>query len=53
MVANMVGTDNARRGGERLFSALQRRPLNKHLVYVIFDEVWAALFPEIATARTE
>lgn len=47
----MVGTENARRGGTRLFDVLQRRPLNKHLMYTIFDEVVAVLFPELAAAH--
>ena len=47
----MVGGDNARRGGIRLFDVLQRRPLNKHLMYTLLDELVSALFPELAAAR--
>ena len=51
LVANMVGSENARRGSMRLFDVLQRRPLNKHLMYTIFDEVVWALFPELAASQ--
>jgi sorting nexin-25 len=29
-----------------MFAVLQNRRLNQHLVYTVFDEVMAALFPE-------
>jgi hypothetical protein len=44
----MVGGDNARRGGTRLFDAFQSPRLNKHLVFTVFDEIVGALFPELA-----
>lgn len=43
----MVGRQNARRGARRLFSVLQNKRLNQDLVYTLFDEIIAALFPEL------
>ncbi|SRR6266550_817848 len=41
LAANMIGRSNARRGARRMFSVLQNRRLNQHLVYTILDEVSA------------
>ncbi|KAF9270672.1 hypothetical protein L218DRAFT_50386 [Marasmius fiardii PR-910] len=46
LAANMIGRSNARRGARRIFAVLQNRRLNQHIVYIIVDEVFAALFPE-------
>jgi len=46
LAANMIGRSNARRGARRMFSVMQNRRLNQHLVYTVLDEVFAALFPE-------
>ncbi|CAG8699267.1 5666_t:CDS:2, partial [Acaulospora colombiana] len=46
LAANMIGRSNARRGARRMFAVLQNRRLNQHLVYTVFDEIMAALFPE-------
>ncbi|CCA72604.1 related to intermediate filament protein MDM1 [Serendipita indica DSM 11827] len=46
LAANMIGRSNARRGARRMFAVLQNKRLNQHLVYTVFDEVIAALFPE-------
>ncbi|KAG0165252.1 Intermediate filament protein [Apophysomyces sp. BC1034] len=47
LIGNMVGRQNARRGARRLFTVLQNKRLNQDLVYTLFDEVVAALFPEL------
>ncbi|KAI3475140.1 hypothetical protein L1887_63501 [Cichorium endivia] len=39
LAANFVGRENARKGTRRVFSALQNKRLNKHLVYSLFDIV--------------
>ncbi|GAA5874051.1 hypothetical protein JCM1840_006129 [Sporobolomyces johnsonii] len=49
VAANLIGRHNARQGARRLFAALQNRRLNKHLIYSITDEIFAVLFPELAT----
>ncbi|KAG8995825.1 Intermediate filament protein [Tulasnella sp. 427] len=46
LAANMIGRSNARRGARRIFSVLQNKRLNQHIVYSVIDEVFAALFPE-------
>jgi len=46
LVASILGRSNARRGARRIFSILQNRRLNQHLLYTILDEVIQALFPE-------
>ncbi|KAJ8084518.1 tRNA (guanine-N(7)-)-methyltransferase (tRNA(m7G46)-methyltransferase) [Marasmius tenuissimus] len=46
LAANMIGRSNARRGARRIFAVLQNRRLNQHIVYIIVDEVFSALFPE-------
>lgn len=48
LAANMIGRSNARRGARRMFAVMQNRRLNQHIVYTIIDEVFEALFPEIA-----
>ena len=43
----MIGRSNARRGARRIFSVLQNRRLNQHIIYTIFDEVcifWSQVF---------
>ncbi|KAG8838227.1 Intermediate filament protein [Serendipita sp. 411] len=52
LAANMIGRSNARRGARRMFAVLQNRRLNQHLVYTVFDEIIAALFPEAVFAST-
>ncbi|KAG9013602.1 Intermediate filament protein [Tulasnella sp. JGI-2019a] len=47
LAANMIGRSNARRGAKRMFSVLQNRRLNQHIMYSILDDVIVALFPEI------
>ncbi|GAB1527358.1 tRNA (guanine-N(7)-)-methyltransferase (tRNA(m7G46)-methyltransferase) [Rhizoctonia solani] len=47
LVANMIGRSNARRGARRMFTVMQNRRLNQHIVYTIIDEVFQALFPEL------
>lgn len=47
LIGQMVGRQNARRGARRLFSVLQNKRLNQDLVYTLFDEIIAALFPEL------
>ncbi|KAG8875090.1 Intermediate filament protein [Tulasnella sp. 331] len=47
LAANMIGRSNARRGAKRMFSVLQNRRLNQHIMYSILDEIVAALFPEV------
>ncbi|KAL0951614.1 hypothetical protein HGRIS_008295 [Hohenbuehelia grisea] len=49
LAANMIGRSNARRGARRIFAVLQNRRLNQHIAYTVVDEVFAALFPELAT----
>lgn len=39
LAANMIGRSNARRGARRIFSVLQNRRLNQHLIYTAVDEV--------------
>jgi sorting nexin-25 len=39
LVASMLGRSNARRGARRIFSVLQNRRLNQHLLYTVLDEV--------------
>lgn len=39
LAANFVGRENARKGTRRVFSALQNKRLNKHLIYSLFDIV--------------
>ncbi|KAG8972070.1 Intermediate filament protein [Tulasnella sp. 425] len=46
LAANMIGRSNARRGARRIFTVLQNKRLNQHIVYSVIDEVFAALFPE-------
>ncbi|KDQ15633.1 hypothetical protein BOTBODRAFT_31525 [Botryobasidium botryosum FD-172 SS1] len=46
IAANMIGRSNARRGARRMFTVLQNRRLNQHIIYSVVDEVFAALFPE-------
>ncbi|KAH9486274.1 Sorting nexin-12 [Psilocybe cubensis] len=48
LAANMIGRTNARRGARRIFAVLQNRRLNQHIAYTIMDELFAALFPEVA-----
>ncbi|KAF5323375.1 hypothetical protein D9611_005598 [Ephemerocybe angulata] len=48
LAANVIGRSNARRGARRMFAVLQNRRLNQHIAYTIVDEVFAALFPEVA-----
>lgn len=45
--ASILGRSNARMATRRLFSMLQNRRLNKHLIYTILDEVIKTLFPEL------
>jgi len=52
LVASMLGRSNARRGARRIFSVLQNRRLNQHLLYTVLDEVINALFPEIRNEST-
>jgi len=47
LAANMIGRSNARRGARRIFTVLQNRRLNQHIAYIVMDELFAALFPEI------
>lgn len=46
LAANLVGRENARKGTRRVFTALQNKRLNKHLIYglldVVVEEVLAA-----------
>ncbi|KAJ1018956.1 hypothetical protein NDA16_004759 [Ustilago loliicola] len=46
LAANFVGRENARKGTRRVFTALQNKRLNKHLIYglldVVVEEVLAA-----------
>jgi len=49
IAANMIGRSNARRGARRMFTVLQNRRLNQHIIYSVVDEVFAALFPETVT----
>ncbi|KAF8346965.1 PhoX domain-containing protein [Amanita rubescens] len=51
LAANMIGRSNARRGARRMFSVLQNRRLNQHIVYTILDEVIIALFPEASEVQ--
>lgn len=37
LAANLVGRENARKGTRRVFSALQNKRLNKHLIYSLLD----------------
>ncbi|SPO26362.1 uncharacterized protein UTRI_03951 [Ustilago trichophora] len=39
LAANFVGRENARKGTRRVFSALQNKRLNKHLIYSLLDVV--------------
>ncbi|KAF6766716.1 PhoX domain-containing protein [Ephemerocybe angulata] len=48
LAANVIGRSNARRGARRMFAVLQNRRLNQHIAYTIVDEIFAALFPEVA-----
>ncbi|GAA6001982.1 hypothetical protein JCM10207_003023 [Rhodosporidiobolus poonsookiae] len=52
VAANLIGRHNARQGARRLFSVLQNRRLNKHLIYSVVDEVVAVLFPELKKRST-
>lgn len=44
---SMIGHENTRRGGVRLFDAFQSPLLNKHLMYTLFDEIILSIFPEL------
>ncbi|KAH7096141.1 PXA domain-containing protein [Auriculariales sp. MPI-PUGE-AT-0066] len=46
VAANMIGRSNARRGARRIFNVMQNRRLNQHIVYLVIDEVFSALFPD-------
>ncbi|GAA5850994.1 hypothetical protein JCM9279_005252 [Rhodotorula babjevae] len=52
VAANLIGQQNAKEGARTLFSVLQNRRLNKHLIYSVVDEVVAVLFPELQEQRT-
>ncbi|EPQ26901.1 uncharacterized protein PFL1_05536 [Pseudozyma flocculosa PF-1] len=39
LAANLIGRENARRGSRRVFTALQNKRLNKHLVYTVLEMV--------------
>ncbi|KAI8968665.1 PXA domain-containing protein [Pilobolus umbonatus] len=47
LLGNMVGRQNARKGARRLFTVLQNKRLNQHLLYTLLDELIYALFPEL------
>ena len=47
LVASMLGRSNARRGARRIFSILQNRRLNQHLLYTILDEVSTCLLTHL------
>jgi len=51
--SSMIGSENSRRGGVRLFDAFQSILLNKHLMYTLFDEFVGAMFPEIERLNIE
>ncbi|EST05067.1 Phox homologous domain protein [Kalmanozyma brasiliensis GHG001] len=52
LAANFVGRENARKGTRRVFSALQNKRLNKHLIYSLLDVVVDELLavPSVALA---
>jgi sorting nexin-25 len=39
LAGNMIGTSNAKRGARRIFTVLQNRRLNQHIVFTVLDEV--------------
>lgn len=43
----MVGRHNAKKGTMQFFDLFQCDKLNRHLLYVLLDELLTALFPEI------
>jgi len=47
IAASVLGRSNARRGARRIFSVLQNRRLNQHIIYTVLDEIIQVLFPEI------
>ena len=46
MIGNVVGRQNAKRGGLKWCATFQNRRLNQHLMYTIADELLNLLFPE-------
>ncbi|KZV88000.1 hypothetical protein EXIGLDRAFT_651692 [Exidia glandulosa HHB12029] len=46
IAANMIGRSNARKGARRIFNVMQNRRLNQHIIYLVIDEVFSALFPD-------
>ena len=48
LFGGMVGRHNAKRGAERLLWIFQNKRLNQQLLYMLFDELIASLFPEIS-----
>jgi sorting nexin-25 len=47
MLGGVVGQRNARKGASRVFDAFQNDRLNRHLMFVLFDELMIAMFPDI------
>lgn len=43
VLGGVVGKHNARRGADRIFSVLQNKRLNQHLIYLMLDEFTSAL----------
>ena len=43
LLGGVVGKHNARRGADRIFTVLQNKRLNQHLIYLMLDEFISAL----------
>ena len=39
VAASIIGRSNARRGARRVFSVMQNRRLNQHIIYTLLDDV--------------
>jgi sorting nexin-25 len=45
--SKIFGASNSNYASQKLFSMVQNQYLNKHLLFTIFDEILAELFPEV------
>ena len=53
LAANFVGRENARKGTRRVFSALQNKRLNKHLMYSLLDVIVDELLATVSATSAQ